>query len=90
MPIPSTIKSVAVAALSLPVAGWRAVPADGQMAAGYTGQTPPGPLSHGHAVSPGANCRGCHQPPHPGRQNDCLACHNQNSWSADRVNGGET
>ena len=29
-------------------------------------------------------CRGCHTPPHPGRQDDCLACHDQNSWSVGR------
>jgi len=33
-------------------------------------------------------CRACHRPPHPGRQDDCLACHNQDSWSIDRANGG--
>ncbi len=28
-------------------------------------------------------CRGCHQPPHPGRQDDCLSCHNTTSWIVD-------
>jgi hypothetical protein len=30
-------------------------------------------------------CRGCHAPPHPGRQDDCLACHNQDRWIVDRL-----
>lgn len=25
-------------------------------------------------------CRGCHVPPHPGRQKSCLACHTQDNW----------
>jgi hypothetical protein len=29
-------------------------------------------------------CRGCHAPPHPGRQEECLACHSQNSWIVDK------
>lgn len=29
-------------------------------------------------------CRGCHAPPHPGRQDDCLACHTQVSWAVGR------
>jgi len=29
-------------------------------------------------------CRGCHAPPHPGRQDECLACHHQNSWIVGR------
>ncbi len=29
-------------------------------------------------------CRGCHNPPHPGRQDNCLACHTQESWTVDR------
>jgi hypothetical protein len=29
-------------------------------------------------------CRGCHVPPHPGRQDDCLSCHRQDSWIVDR------
>lgn len=31
-----------------------------------------------------AGCRGCHKPPHPGRQENCLACHGQDTWSVDR------
>jgi hypothetical protein len=30
-------------------------------------------------------CRGCHAPPHPGRQDNCLACHTQESWRVDRM-----
>ena len=26
-------------------------------------------------------CRGCHRPPHPGRQENCLACHGQEAWT---------
>ncbi len=29
-------------------------------------------------------CRGCHTPPHPGRQENCLACHTQNGWTVGR------
>ncbi len=29
-------------------------------------------------------CRGCHVPPHPGRQDTCLDCHTQDSWTVDR------
>jgi len=29
-------------------------------------------------------CRGCHAPPHPGRQEECRACHSQNSWIVDK------
>ncbi|MCX6568568.1 MAG: hypothetical protein NT147_05910 [Candidatus Aminicenantes bacterium] len=29
-------------------------------------------------------CRGCHTPPHPGRQDSCLACHTQESWTVER------
>lgn len=29
-------------------------------------------------------CRGCHVPPHPGRQDDCRECHGQSSWSVGR------
>jgi hypothetical protein len=36
-----------------------------------------------------SGCRACHRPPHAGRQDDCLACHDQNSWTVDRVNGGK-
>lgn len=32
-------------------------------------------------------CRSCHRPPHPGRQDDCLACHNLDSWAVDRGAG---
>ncbi len=31
-----------------------------------------------------SGCRACHNPPHPGRQDDCLACHSKNSWIVDR------
>ncbi len=34
-----------------------------------------------------AGCRSCHRPPHPGRQDDCLACHNRDSWTVDRFGG---
>lgn len=30
-------------------------------------------------------CRSCHQPPHPGRQEDCLACHGQETWAVGRL-----
>lgn len=29
-------------------------------------------------------CRGCHRPPHPGRQDNCRACHGQETWTVDR------
>ena len=29
-------------------------------------------------------CRGCHHSPHPGGQDRCLACHDQNSWAVGR------
>jgi hypothetical protein len=29
-------------------------------------------------------CRGCHTPPHSGRQDNCLACHTQVSWTVER------
>jgi len=29
-------------------------------------------------------CRGCHTPPHPGNQDQCLACHGQESWIVER------
>jgi hypothetical protein len=29
-------------------------------------------------------CGGCHTPPHPGRQDDCLSCHHQDRWIVDR------
>jgi len=29
-------------------------------------------------------CRGCHVPPHPGRQENCAACHSQNAWIVGR------
>ena len=34
-------------------------------------------------------CRGCHAPPHPGRQEDCLACHDgkQENWIVGRQRG---
>jgi hypothetical protein len=43
------------------------------------------PRSHGRSYLlkvPG--CRGCHTPPHPGRQEQCLACHDQESWAVGR------
>jgi hypothetical protein len=30
-------------------------------------------------------CRGCHVPPHPGRQDNCLACHTQDGWTVGRL-----
>ncbi len=30
------------------------------------------------------SCRACHASPHPGREDQCLACHNQSSWTVDR------
>ncbi len=33
-------------------------------------------------------CRGCHVPPHPGRQEDCQACHTQNDWIVGRTPSG--
>lgn len=30
-------------------------------------------------------CRGCHNPPHPGRQDECLACHQQSHWGVGRL-----
>lgn len=32
-----------------------------------------------------AGCGGCHPTPHPGREDNCLACHNQVSWFVGRV-----
>ena len=32
-------------------------------------------------------CRGCHPPPHPGRQENCLACHGQSRWDVGRPPG---
>lgn len=29
-------------------------------------------------------CRGCHATPHPGRQENCVSCHGQTSWSVGR------
>jgi hypothetical protein len=34
-------------------------------------------------------CRGCHHSPHPGGQDQCLACHDQNSWIVGRRKIGE-
>lgn len=34
-------------------------------------------------------CRGCHAAPHPGRQENCLSCHSQVSWSVGRLPEGE-
>ncbi|MCX6574354.1 MAG: hypothetical protein NTX99_10235 [Candidatus Aminicenantes bacterium] len=33
-------------------------------------------------------CRGCHNPPHPGRQDECLACHGQDHWRVGRASEG--
>jgi hypothetical protein len=30
-----------------------------------------------------SGCTACHQPPHPGRQEQCLACHTQKDWRVD-------
>lgn len=30
-----------------------------------------------------ADCQACHKPPHPGRQEICLKCHNQDNWEVD-------
>ena len=32
-----------------------------------------------------AGCKSCHDSPHPGREDRCLACHDQNSWSVGRA-----
>lgn len=32
-------------------------------------------------------CVGCHDSPHPGREERCLACHDQDSWSVGRARG---
>lgn len=32
-----------------------------------------------------AGCKGCHPSPHPGRQDRCLSCHDQDSWSVGRL-----
>jgi hypothetical protein len=32
-----------------------------------------------------AGCRACHRSPHPGRQDDCLACHSPEKWAIDRA-----
>jgi len=43
------------------------------------------PRSVGRSYLPKVpGCRGCHVPPHPGRQEDCLACHSQDSWAVGR------
>lgn len=34
-------------------------------------------------------CGGCHPAPHPGRQENCLSCHSQVSWSVGRPPEGE-
>jgi len=31
-----------------------------------------------------SGCRGCHTPPHPGNQDQCVDCHNQVSWVVER------
>ena len=35
-------------------------------------------------------CPSCHRPPHPGRQEVCLACHSQRNWYVDIWNPEET
>jgi len=32
-----------------------------------------------------SGCRTCHPSPHPGRQDDCLACHTPEKWAIDRA-----
>lgn len=34
-----------------------------------------------------SGCQACHHSPHPGRQDDCLACHTPETWTIDRLNG---
>ena len=34
-----------------------------------------------------AGCKGCHQSPHLGKQDDCVSCHDQDSWSVGRRAG---
>jgi hypothetical protein len=47
------------------------------------------PRAHGRSyLFKVRGCRGCHTPPHPGRQDDCLACHGQESWSVGRRPAG--
>lgn len=47
------------------------------------------PRAHGRSyLFKVRSCRGCHAPPHPGRQDECLACHGQESWVVDRRTGG--
>lgn len=36
-----------------------------------------------------SGCRTCHPSPHPGRQDDCLACHTPETWTINRLNGGK-
>lgn len=36
-----------------------------------------------------SGCPACHSPPHPGRQEKCLACHTQNSWEVDIWDTGD-
>ena len=36
-----------------------------------------------------AGCKGCHQSPHPGRQDRCLSCHDQDSWFVGPRAGGD-
>jgi hypothetical protein len=31
-----------------------------------------------------SGCRSCHTPPHPGNQDKCVDCHNQESWIVER------
>ncbi len=37
-----------------------------------------------------ARCRACHRSPHPGREDECLACHDQTSWTVDRGPAGSS
>lgn len=34
-------------------------------------------------------CRGCHTPPHPGKQDRCVGCHSQDSWVVERLDTGD-
>jgi hypothetical protein len=47
------------------------------------------PRAHGRSyLFKVRGCRGCHTPPHPGRQDECLACHGQENWSVGRRPAG--
>jgi hypothetical protein len=45
----------------------------------------PGPLCAFHAERPGIRtCSSCHDSRHPGRQEECLACHSKDGWRIDQ------